>query len=280
MDDLAKTGSFDVAPIDFIGGTTGLEGVDRDCITLPFLKIAQDSSDQVKKNSSARIEGLEPGMFFCPATKKIYGPEFRGIILKFYRNFAVYDGEGMDSNFLGTITPAEFKNKIENAEGSHRVKSYTLDVNGHRYVDTRNFVMLSLDALQDGPMLLGMASTNIKPSRTLLTQATAIKVVKDGESIQAPIWASVWSLKAAYFENPPYSYYSISDTNRLGWIPKSMAADVKELFDSMVEAHIESGPIEDEPKAEEPKAPSYASPVANVFGGRPTTDASKEPQIF
>lgn len=205
-------------------GPTGLEGIDRDCVTIPFLKVAQSNHDQTKRGSPEEIRGLEPGMFFCPATRKVYGSEVNLIILRFYRQYIVYDGEGTDAKMIDAITPEAFVRDIE--PYATRVKSYHMK-DGNRYVDTRNFIVMVAGALHDGAMLLSLSSTGISPSKKWLTQVGSV-YAPNGQP--APIWTSVWRLATAFQNNPQGSYYQITRVDRMGWITEKAKPIVVRAF--------------------------------------------------
>jgi len=228
-------------------GPSGFEGVDRDCTTIPFLKIAQGSTEQAKKGSTKKIDGLEPGMFFCPATNKVYGENANLIILRFYRQYIVYESREIDAHFLGSITPDEFDSDV--LPTAVREKSYHVSPDGKRYVDTRNFIVLVAGALNDGPMLLSLSSTGISPSKKWLTQAQS---VRDKTGRVAPIWANVWSLHIGYEDNPQGSYYQISQIERMGYVTEAARHFVVSAF--LDAQGINAADIQGvEAKAEEPK---------------------------
>ena len=206
-------------------GPSGFGGVDRDCITIPFLKIAQGSTEQAKKGSQKKIAGLEPGMFFCPATNKVYGESTNLIILRFYRQYIVYASRETDAQFMGSISVEEFDRDI--LPTATRERSYHLSPDGKRYVDTRNFIVMVAGALSDGPMLLSLSSTGIAPSKKWLTQAQS---VRDNRGRVAPIWANVWSVKVSYEDNPLGSYYQISNIERLGYVTEAARSVVVPAF--------------------------------------------------
>ena len=218
------------APMDFFGDKTGFEGVDRDCIQTPFLKIAQASSDETKKMNAAYIPGLEPGMFFCPSTKTIYGSDINVVIAHFDRMYVVYEGTGKESKYQGSITSMEYDRDI--APTAVREKSYTL-LNGLRYVDTRSFLVIPYDRPYDGAMMFSLSSTGITPSKKLITQAMNVKAMKNGEPVTAPMWSSVWNLKTEYFSDPKGDYFQLAGINRMGWVNAKLAPKVKQLFEDM-----------------------------------------------
>lgn len=270
-------------PFEF-DGPTGFEGVDRDCVTIPFLKIAQSATDEAKRGSPKYIPGLEPGMFFCPATRRVYGNDVNLIIIKFYRHYITYDGEGTDAKFTGIISPEDFK-KIE--KQATRVKSYHM-LDGTRYVDTRNFIVMVAGALQDGPMLLSMTSTGIAPSRKWITQAQNFRA-ENGKP--APIWANVWNLATGYQDNPAGSYYQVARVERVGYVTAQARPTVVAAFldagsvssDSILgsEAHDEKMA----PEASHESSPSSQEEMVKAaFGanGKAAVDASPDlpPNIF
>jgi len=231
--DMIITGSTELsteAPQDFFGDKNGFEGVDRDCVQTPFLKIAQASTDETKEQNALYMEGLKPGMFFCPSLRKIYGKSINIAIVHFDRTFTIYEGTGKDSKFKGSMSPAKFKRDIE--PFGEREKSYVL-YQGLRYVDSRNFLVVPYDSPYDGVMMFSMSSTGIKPSTSLLTQATHVITVKDGEPVTAPMWASVWGLTTDYFTDPKGDYFQVASIARKGWVNKKMASKLKPLFDEM-----------------------------------------------
>lgn len=228
----AALATLEDAPLDLFTGATGLESADADCYIIPFLKIAQASTEEAKRGSTSFLKGLDPGMFFSPSTRRIYGERMRLVVLKFYRTYVIYEGEDTKSKFLGTMDADTFRREVE--PHTRRVKSYAVDQNGHRYVDTRNFIVLSYDNPMDGPMLLSLSSTGINPSRKLLTQAQNIKVRnREGRVVVAPTWWSVWELGLGYFDNPNGGYYQINSIDHLGGVPNDIATIFRGAFDEI-----------------------------------------------
>jgi len=236
--DMVLSGSTELAldaPLDIFGDATGFEGVDRECIQTPFLKIAQSASDETKKQNAAYISGLEPGMFFCPSTRKVYGSDINVVLTHFDRMFVIYEGTGKESKYQGSITSAQFSRDIE--PYGVREKSYVIK-DGFRYVDTRNFLIIPYDSPYDGAMMMSLSSTGIKPSSKLLTQAMNVVAVKNGVPVKAPIWSSVWNLKTEYFSDPKGDYFQLAIIERKGWVNKNLAPQVKALFEEMQDVQV------------------------------------------
>ena len=252
--DLTVNGSKDLAP-SFLGGysgNTGFENISNDCISIPFLRLAQSNTPQATNGSKDYLEGLVPGKYFNPTTGKIY-TEAEFIILGFFRNFTVWHGEPPDAKFVKSISPEDF---IANYQAKTHLndKGKIVDDDGNRYVDTRNFLVISASAPEDGIMLYGMASTAIPASKKWLAKASAVRV-KDAEGniAQAPMWSRVWQLKTSFHDEPKGKYWQVSDIQDKGWIPADIAPAVKMAFeeaqgyDKSRIAAVEKAPEDDAP---------------------------------
>src|SRR4051812_45080055 len=53
----------------------------QDDLAIPFLRVLQDLSPQVKKKDEAYVEGAEVGMFYESATKQLWEGEEEGILV-------------------------------------------------------------------------------------------------------------------------------------------------------------------------------------------------------
>ena len=262
--DLTVLGTSDVAPMDFDGQSAGFDEVDQDCLVIPYLRIGQTSSDYMKRGAAKFIPGLQGGDFFFPLTGEVFGTDMNVVIVKFYRSYSVYESRDSKAKFLGVITKEKYERDIEPT--AVREKSYTLDPDGRRYVDNRNFVLVDYDHPERGAMLFSMSSTGIKPSKNWLTQATTIKVKKaDGSMQDAPIWSSVWNIKTDFFDNEAGGYYQVAKVQRLGWVKKGPVADnYKKLFDSLRDYDASKIQAQDAEPETEPAAAEDQEPVRHV----------------
>jgi len=230
MNDLMKSDDKTLpAFLDVGGTTTGFENIENDCISIPFLRLAQSNTPQVA-NPDDKIPGLEAGMYFNPNTGRIYGKEPKFVILAFYRTWNVWNGEPPDAKFVRTLSTEEY---LKNYEPKTRrdEKGKVVDSDGNRYVDSRNFLLCSADFPEDGILLYPMSSTGIPASKKWLAKASAVRVSnEEGKLIQPPMWARVWSPKVTYQKNTKGSFYQVSDVADCGWIPAAIATAVREAF--------------------------------------------------
>jgi hypothetical protein len=236
-----------------VGGATGFESIDNECISIPFLRLAQVNTPQAQPGDS-KLAGLEAGMYFNPSTGRIYGKEASFVILGFHRTWNVWQGEPPNARFVKSMLPEEFL--ADSAPKTHRDdKGKTVDDAGNRYVDNRNFFLLSADHPEDGILLYPMSSTGIPASKKWLAKATAIRVKDaDGNLAQAPMWSRVWTLRTGFVQSPKGNFFQVSDVADRGWIPESLVAVVKSAFEeaqaySKSRLAVKPAEAEDEPFA-------------------------------
>lgn len=263
----------------------GFEGVAPGCIKQGFLKVAQFGSDEVKKGGPKYMAGLEPGMYYCPQRRKIYGESFLAVAVKFWQSYAVYDGEGTASKFKGNMTVAEFEEKVR--PNAQRVRSYMVDSRGYRYVDTRNFLVIPYDSPLDVPLLFSLSSTGIAASRDWLTlmESLTVKVNKDGKQIEVPVpmRGGVWKLTSAYTKNDQGDFYQVNTPEFIGLIDPSLEVGGITLRERVNTLHIEAKKLDvlmladtteqAEPKEAAKEAPAAIANVKNVMAGK---DAAKD----
>lgn len=229
MSDLIKSVPNDIVPA-FIGrGPSGFEGIDNDCVSIPFLRLAQVNTPQAQPGPD-RLAGLEAGMYFNPSTGRIYGKEPRFIMLGFYRSWNVWNGEPPNASFVRSMTNDEF---VSIQASTHKDdKGKVVDSQGNRYQDTRNFFVLSADHPEDGILLYPMTSTGIPMSKKWLAKAWAIKVKsKDGTLVSAPMWSRVWQFKVNFVTSPKGNYFQVADATDQGWIDQQTAPIAEAAFD-------------------------------------------------
>ena len=215
-------------------GPTGFETVTNDCISIPFLRLAQMNTPQVQPGTD-KLPGLEAGMYFNPNTGRIYGKEPKFVILGFYRSWNEWNGEPPDAKFVKQITNEEYqrdyeKNTFRNDKGK------IVDRDGNRYIDTRNFFLLSMDHPEDGVLMYPMSSTAIPASKKWLAKATAIRITdSEGDLQQAPIWARIWQLRSSFVQSPKGNYFQVADVIDCGWIPDNSVSAIKNAFEEVLE---------------------------------------------
>lgn len=231
MNEVTKTNDNAMMPffISDDSGVTGFENLDSDCISIPFLRLAQSNTPQVA-NPDEKIAGLDAGMYFNPSTGRIYGKEPKFVILAFYRTWNVWNGEPPDAKFVRSLSTEEYLKGYE-SKTKRDDKGKVVDAEGNRYIDSRNFLLCSADYPEDGILLYPMSSTGIPASKKWLAKATNIRVTtEDGKVVQPPMWSRIWSMKVVFVKGAKGNYYQVNDVLDNGWLPENISGAVREAF--------------------------------------------------
>ena len=176
------------------------QGIDQitDVKTL-YLKLAQDITDETKKAKPNYIPGLEAGMFFCPVTKKIYGPTVDVIVLATRKAYFLLDDDGEFKGSEDRIQPS-WKRDVA---GTLRTEE------GYKAIVTYSFLVVTPDDLEH-KMVLTLKNTDVPAAKDW---NTLIKELRLENGAPCPIFGGIWTLTANFREGKKGSWYSISTGN-------------------------------------------------------------------
>jgi hypothetical protein len=172
----------------------GFEGVDKDSFAIPFLQLLQKMSPAVDEEHPKHIAGAKPGMILNTVTNELYDVKTTPLELvqsAYKRSFIRWGNrDGDNGGFKGEVTPEEMdaiiaRGEVENIDGKLFVKSAdgTVDVKkADYYADTRaHFVIVTSPTTGESmPAIISLASTQIKPSKNLMTSLQNKKVTVGG----------------------------------------------------------------------------------------------------
>ena len=217
----------------FDNESTGMEDLGREDLVIPFLRIAQKSTESADPVSESYIKGLKPGLFFNSASGKVYGKTPQVVVLGYFRNFVKWQGSGKSGIPVGSLSSTEFE-KIKSTLGEND-KGVPTDEDGLRYVDTRNFYVMLPDFAEDGIILFTCSSSAIKASKILNTGCRTLSIPG---VVNVPIYAGVWQLTTAIHKNDDGSWFKLGGPDGkkivgMGLVPKlfpGLTHMIKESF--------------------------------------------------
>lgn len=161
-----------------------------------YLKLAQDITDETKKAKPNYIPGLEAGMFFCPVTKKIYGPTVDVIVLATRKAYFLLNDDGEFKGAEERIQPT-WKRDVA---GSLRTEE------GYKAIVTYSFLVVTPDDLEH-KMVLTLKNSAVPAAKDWNTMLKELRL-DDGQP--CPIFGGVWTLSANFREGKKGSWYAIS----------------------------------------------------------------------
>lgn len=176
----------------------GFEGIGAETVAIPFLKLAQDLTPQLKKTKPNYIEGLELGQFFNPVTSEVYGTELKIIILGFERIYLEWlpnRGGLVDRHTpenAAAIAYDKTFGKWKTKQGNDLIEYYTyyIIIEGHE---------------NEGPMVMSLKSGDIKEAK-LLNRLMTTHMMSNGRRAM-PYWL-VWKLTSSLESKGDNEYYA------------------------------------------------------------------------
>lgn len=187
----------------------GLENADRDSYAIPFLQILQTNSPQCDDDDGAHVKGAKPGMIFNTATGEIFdGKEGVSLVpCHFERRMVEWVPRESGGGFRGSHSPDEVDlTKLDRDDSGKFVMP-----NGNNLVDTRyHFCVLVRPDGTPTPVVLSLASTQIKKSRQWMTKMSSIKLADaKGQKYTPPTFSHLYKLTTVSEQNEKGSWKGI-----------------------------------------------------------------------
>ena len=149
----------------------GGESVTADDMTIPFVKVAQALSPELKKNEASYIEELEEGDFFNSATQEVWKNEGGGITfvpVLYMRKYLEWLPER--EGFVGEHGPEIIQQTSKGEKGENFLS------NGNEIIITGTWYVLIVNRetgdIQRG--VVSLAKTQLKKSRALMTKLKSV----------------------------------------------------------------------------------------------------------
>ena len=180
--------------------TVGFEDLKKDTMAVPFIRLIQAMSPQLKKKSDSYIPEAEEGMLCNSVTGKLYADPLRFVVIKFERVFNEWkpNREG----FVQSLSPdfvethPEIYQTVPNGKGGYDL----IDVRSQNVLaDTYNYYVLLPDYIEDGVCIVSLAATQLKAGRKLNSLMTS--TVIPGTSTKALPHYIVWKYEVVELSN-------------------------------------------------------------------------------
>lgn len=192
---------------------SGTENIGKDELAIPYISLLQKTSQAVDPTSAGYVDGAKIGSFLITGINKV-AAELKVIPVHYKRQYAKYE----DNDFRGYVDGAVVDAGIES--GNFTVSGRKLfDEAGYEYKDTRTHLFLIIN--DDGTTtagILNLSSTQIKKSKTLLTQIqTFLETGKSGGKFTPPSYSHVYRLSSVAEKNDNGSWSGVK-FDRIGYV--------------------------------------------------------------
>lgn len=195
------------AVIDFTADSgSGFEEADQKSYAIPFLRVLQSGSPQVKKSDGAYIKGAEEGNLFNTVSGAVMDGD-KGVIVipchysRQYLEWAPRDSGGGLKGSHDSITGEEILKKCYKGD-----KGEDITPDGTIMQDCRNHYLLIVK--DDGsyePALMSLTTTQIKQSKKWMSLMQNIRI--NGQP--APMFSQMYRITTVPQSNDKGSWYGI-----------------------------------------------------------------------
>lgn len=188
------------------------DAFDRGDLVVPFVRILQDLSPQVKKRDPAYIDGADVGMIFNTATAQLT-PGEEGIVIvpvKYQHNVTEWVPRGAGGGFV-----ADHGDNLAILNEARKNEKGTLVLpNGNELVEAALYYALQIEGdLPPSHIVLAMTGFGWRAARNWNTQMSLLKVRgPDGAwLVNPPVFVGAWRLRTQPEQNDKGSFFRWSN---------------------------------------------------------------------
>ena len=223
---VAEATASDLIPFDddLLSEGTGLEEASAGDYAIPFLRVLQSMSPQLKKSDGKYIQGAEEGNLFNTVSEAVYdGTEGVTIIPCAYKK-----------KFIEWVTRENGGGFVDDSHPASILKQCTKDdkgrfilENGNQIAETAEYYcIVAQDENAPEQVLLSLTSSQLGFSRRWNTMLNNARVQNaKGETVPAPIFSYMYRLTTIAQSNDQYSWMGLSvEKTRPTPMPLAMAA--------------------------------------------------------
>lgn len=225
---------------------TGMEEVDNDSFSIPYLIILQALSPIVQDN--ADNPDIRQGMIYNTSSSEAF-KELEFIPCHFQRRFVCWDTSGTTGGFMGVFTPAELDalEKAGQLEKGDNGRWQWTDSQGRtgQMVDTRMHYVLYHNPNTGAwePAVMSLSKTQVKHSKRLMTMIRTIQFKIKDKLINPPSWANIYKATVAKEKNDLGQWWGWS-FGRVGAVTDAdLYQSGKAFHDSVVEERAKAADI-------------------------------------
>jgi hypothetical protein len=173
----------------------GFEEVSTDDLAIPFVRILQSTSKQVKKSEGAYVDGATEGMIYNNVLNKVYNGDdgIEVVPCYYYRRYVEWVPREDGGGYVQAFLPGD--NIINTTQKNDQGKD-VLAESGNYLENTAHFFCIYIDPeLGAQKALIPMSSSQLKKSRKWLSNTQTFRgTSKDGKQYFLPMFSQVYTL--------------------------------------------------------------------------------------
>lgn len=218
----------------------GMDAISTDDMQIPFLRIIQPLSPEIKKNDPKFIKGASAGDMFNTVTGQLFDGEKGCIVIPCgytvkYLEFGLRINGG---GFFGELDVNDPDVSRTERQGAHEMLP-----SGNELIRSAQHLVLIVDP-ETGitqQAICDMKKTQLKVSKRWNTQMKMIKYQGPKGMFTPPMWGTAWRLTVVSESNDQGSWYNYAVENvEPTEIPQSAFAEAKDFFQSFTSGEVKT----------------------------------------
>lgn len=164
-------------------------------LQMPFLRLVQDQSKQVKKAKAEYVPGLEPGMIINTVTNAFYH-EIHVVPVRWEHRVIRWDSTDPSANFTGSWPVGD----PEIPKAVRTVKGTGITEEGEALQDCLQYLVVQLEQDRTTPLglaLLSFTKTALKRARKWNSEMAAWRIDTGNKIVRPPLYAGIYTLGTA-----------------------------------------------------------------------------------
>jgi hypothetical protein len=215
-----------------------MEQMTKEDFAIPFIRILQSMSPQLKKEKAEFIKGATAGQIFNNVTGELWEAEEGITVVPCAYSFSILEwaprksGKGLQGKYTRENCPQDFERKTDD-EG----KSKDVRPNGNTLQPTAEFYVLLVD-LEAGfaePAVITMSSTQLKKSKKWNALMQGLKLMGPKGPFTPPMYSHVYKLTTGPESNNDGDWYGWKIEN-VGPVPSAELYTMAKDFSEKVRA--------------------------------------------
>ena len=207
---------------------------------IPFVRILQAMSPQLKKREAEYIEGSEQGDMFNTVTKQHWTGETGITIIPCFQTtkYLEFTPREQGGGFRGEISPTDPILQRTSRSGAKEI----LPTGNELVKSDQHYCLIVEDDGTFQPVVIDMKSSQLKVSRRWKTQIAMqkIKHPKTGKMITPPLFATLWKFSTVEESNDQGSWFNYS-IEKVGLIEdRDLMLEAKSFRDSVAAGEVKA----------------------------------------
>jgi len=184
----------------------GFEDANLQTMAVPFLRVLQDLSPQLKPSKPEYIKGAVAGQIVNTVSGKLYDAPLKIVIGKFERIFIEWGT--VRGKLMGVHAPEYVETTIAQRLVRNEKNKLVDPTTGHVFEDTYTYYVVMPEHMNDGVCIVSMKSTDIKEAKKL--NRNMLHTIIPGTDQRALPYFMVWDLDTAERSNDQGEWFGVT----------------------------------------------------------------------